>query len=98
MLWLKIDKNQVKHLAKLAKLRVNETKAESLTQQMDKLIEFADTLSELNTDDVEPTMHAIFVSNVFREDIVKPSLSKDEVLRCSPEHDEQFIIVPSIIE
>lgn len=95
---MKIDKKQVEHIAKLAKLRISDEDAVRLTKEMDKMINFADQLAELDTEGIEPTMHAIFVSNVFREDKIEPSFTRKQVLSCAPEKDEQFIIVPNIID
>ena len=62
------------------------------------LFHFAEQLNELDTDNVEPTSHVLDMKNVMREDIAKPGLPVEEVLKNAPDHENGQIRVPSIIE
>ena len=90
--------DEVKHVANLARLAITEEEAEKFTNQLDAIISFAEQLNELDTDHVEPTSHVLDIKNVMREDIAKPGLPVEEVLKNAPDHENGQIRVPSIIE
>jgi aspartyl-tRNA(Asn)/glutamyl-tRNA(Gln) amidotransferase subunit C len=93
----RISVEQVKHVAHLARLAITEDEAEALTKQLDAIITFADQLSELDTDEVEPTSHVLDMKNVMREDIPQKGLPREEVLKNVPVHQDGQIKVPSIL-
>lgn len=94
----RISAEQVKHVAHLARLAVTEEEANRLTQQLDKIITYAEQLNELDTDNVEPTSHVLEIKNVMREDKAKPGLPNEEVLKNAPDHQDGQIKVPPIME
>jgi aspartyl-tRNA(Asn)/glutamyl-tRNA(Gln) amidotransferase subunit C len=94
----KITIDEVKYVANLARLAITEEEAEKFTDQLDRIIGFAEQLNELNTDNVEPTSHVLDIKNVMREDIAEAGLPVEEVLKNAPEHENGQIRVPSIIE
>ncbi|WP_226086439.1 Asp-tRNA(Asn)/Glu-tRNA(Gln) amidotransferase subunit GatC [Mesobacillus sp. S13] len=94
----RISEEQVKHVAHLARLAITEKEAKMLTDQLDKIITYAEQLNELNTDNVEPTAHVLEIKNVMREDRAKEGLPREEVLKNAPEHQDGQIKVPGIIE
>lgn len=94
----RISEDQVKHAANLARLAITEEEAEMLTNQLDKIITFAEQLNELNTDNVEPTAHVLEIKNVMREDRAQQGLPREEVLKNAPEHQDGQIKVPGIME
>ncbi|WP_209124801.1 Asp-tRNA(Asn)/Glu-tRNA(Gln) amidotransferase subunit GatC [Alkalihalobacillus sp. BA299] len=94
----RITKDEVKHVAHLARLSVTEEEAEMFTQQLDAIITFAEQLNELDTDGIEATTHVLDVRNVLREDEVKPSLPREEVLKNAPDEQDGQVKVPSILE
>jgi aspartyl-tRNA(Asn)/glutamyl-tRNA(Gln) amidotransferase subunit C len=94
----RISTDQVKHVAHLARLAITEEEANRLTQQLDKIITFAEQLNEVDTDNVEPTSHVLEIKNVMREDVAKPGLPNEEVLKNAPDHQDGQIKVPPIIE
>ena len=94
----KITIDEVKHVANLARLAITEEEAQKFTNQLDKIIGFAEQLNELDTDNVEPTSHVLDIKNVLREDIAQAGLPVEEVLKNAPEHENGQIRVPSIIE
>ncbi len=94
---MKITKQEVEHVAHLARLNLSESELEKMTVQLDTILSYVAKLDELNTDGLSPTTHAFSVSNAFREDKVKKSLKQEEALKnCSSKNDETFI-VPRII-
>ncbi|WP_404323077.1 Asp-tRNA(Asn)/Glu-tRNA(Gln) amidotransferase subunit GatC [Cytobacillus firmus] len=94
----RISIDQVKHVAHLARLAMTEEEAVAYTEQLDKMISFAELLNVLDTDHVEPTSHVLDMKNVLREDKANKGLPQEEVLKNAPEHQDGYIKVPSIIE
>jgi aspartyl-tRNA(Asn)/glutamyl-tRNA(Gln) amidotransferase subunit C len=90
--------DEVKHVANLARLAITEEEAEELTNDLDAIISFAEELNELDTENVEPTSHVLDMKNIFREDVSKPGLPVEEVLKNAPDHENGQIKVPAIIE
>ncbi|OOE10154.1 MULTISPECIES: Asp-tRNA(Asn)/Glu-tRNA(Gln) amidotransferase subunit GatC [Fictibacillus] len=94
----RISKDQVKHVAHLARLAVTDEEAEMLTEQLDKIIGFAEELNELDTDNVEPTTHVLELKNILREDEVRNSVSVDEAMKNAPAQKDGQFKVPNILE
>ncbi len=96
---MNISKEEVLHVANLARLKLTDGEAEALSSDMENIIGFANKLNELDTEGVVPTAHAIPMSNAFREDVVKPSFSRTEMLKNAPAADEEIgYIVPKVVE
>lgn len=95
---MKITKEEVKHVANLARLALSEEEKEAFTTQLDKILEYADKVKELNTEFVSPTAHPLAIRNVFREDKVRPSLPVEDVLSNAPEREGNYFKVPRIVE
>jgi aspartyl-tRNA(Asn)/glutamyl-tRNA(Gln) amidotransferase subunit C len=94
----RISVEQVKHVANLARLAVTEEEAEMFRKQLDDIITFSELLNELDTENVVPTSHVLAMKNILREDISKPGLPVEEVLKNAPDSKDGQIRVPSIIE
>ncbi len=94
----KIDKSQVKKVAKLARLDLSEAEIEEFAGQLSAIIDYVERMNTLNTEGVEPMAHCLPVSNVFRKDIIKKSLGTEKTLANAPEQDGQFFKVPKILE
>ena len=95
---MKITKEEVKYVADLARLNLSEEEAEKLQSEMEGIIAFADTLSALDTQGIDPTNHAIRVENVLREDENRPSFDRDALLSCAPEKQAGCYSVPKVVE
>ena len=95
---MKITKQEVEHVALLARLKFSEAEKERFTTQLNSILEYMDTLKELDTTQVEPTFHAVTRENVFREDRVLSSNPQDVSLSNAPDGDRGFFRVPKIIE
>lgn len=93
-----ITRNDVEYVANLARLTLTEEEIEKMTKELGAIIEFANKLSELNTEGIEPTAHVLNIYNVFRNDEVKPSYPREEILKNAPSHDDVCIKVPKIVE
>ncbi|CAG9621337.1 Asp-tRNA(Asn)/Glu-tRNA(Gln) amidotransferase subunit GatC [Sutcliffiella rhizosphaerae] len=94
----RISEDQVKHVANLARLAIDEDEIKMFTSQLDAIISFAEQLNELDTEDVLPTSHVLHMKNVMREDLANNGLPVEEVLKNAPDHKDGQIRVPSIIE
>ena len=95
---MKITKEEVEHVASLARLKFSASEKERFTTQMNSILEYMEKLGELDTTQVEPTFHAVARTNVFREDGVKLSIPQDLSLSNAPDGDRGFFRVPKIIE
>jgi len=94
---MKITVTDVEHIAKLAKLTLSDGEKEAYTQQMSDILQYMEKLNELDTSDVEPLSHVMEVTNAFREDDPKESLSQEEALKNAPKSDGDFFVVPKVI-
>ena len=95
---MKITRQEVEHIAQLARLDFNEEEAEAFTEQLDVILTYFDKLKEVDTTSVEPTSHAVMVNNVFREDAVVESFPRDSALANAPDRESNCFRVPKIIE
>lgn len=95
---MKITRQEVEHVATLARLKLDEEEIATFTGQMDAILSYVDKLSELNTDGIIPTAHAVPMENAFRPDEIRPSLGAEIALANAPESAEGFFRVPQIIE
>lgn len=94
---MKISKKDIEHVAHLARLNLSEKELETMTGQLDNILSYVDKLGELDTENVEPTSHVFSVSNAFREDEVKESLSQEEAVKNGPCQDGVMFQVPKVI-
>jgi len=93
----KITLDQVRHVAMLSRLALDEPRLQKLTGQLETILEYVAKISEVDVTGIEPIAHALPVFNVFREDIVEPSLTVEQVLQNAPESDGPFFKVPKVI-
>jgi aspartyl-tRNA(Asn)/glutamyl-tRNA(Gln) amidotransferase subunit C len=95
---MKISKDDVTKVAELARLEVTEEETEIFTEQLGNILEYIEKLNDLDTDNVEPTSHVLDISTPLREDKVVKWLSIEEVLQNAPESEDDFFVVPQVIE
>jgi aspartyl-tRNA(Asn)/glutamyl-tRNA(Gln) amidotransferase subunit C len=93
----KITLADVRHVAKLARLALPEEKLQTLTQQLEPILEYVAKIGEVNVGNVQPMAHALPIHNVFREDTAQAGLPLDQVLQNAPETDGPFFKVPKVI-
>ena len=87
----------VEHIAELARLEFDEKEKEKLTHELNDILKYIEKLNELDTSNVEPLSHVIELSNVFRDDIVKPSIPPEEALKNAPAKKDTLFKVPKVI-
>jgi aspartyl-tRNA(Asn)/glutamyl-tRNA(Gln) amidotransferase subunit C len=92
-----VTRKEVEHIAELARLKLTESELEEYTLQLNKILEYVEKLNELDTVNVKPLSHPVEGTNVFREDVVKPSINREEALKNAPSKDEEFFKVPKVI-
>ena len=95
---MKISKDEVNHVAHLARLDIDEASIEKFADQISRILEYVDTLNRVNTEGVPPTSHAISLTNAFREDVERTPLEREAALANAPEKEAGQFIVPKIIE
>ena len=95
---MSIDKDTVKHIAKLARISLDEKKINSLSKDLSSIMEFIGKLNELNTEKTVPLTSIINASLRSRKDEVSDEKIRDQVLKNSPEKNEEFFVVPKVIE
>ena len=93
----KITSNDVRKVAKLARLEIADDQLEIYTSQLEKILAYVAQLEEVETDDVSPTTRAVEVVNVVREDSVKASNMLEELLDQAPQREGNFFRVPKIL-
>ena len=95
---MSIDKNKVKKVAKLSRIRLDENKLDLLSKDLASILNFVDQLNKLNTDKIEPLTSILEKTLEVRDDEVKDGKIRDQILKNSPEKNEEFFIVPKVIE
>ena len=93
----KITKEEVKKVAHLARLELNENEINNHAQQLEKILDYIRQLEKIDTDDVPCTTRAIEVVNVFRKDEKRKSDCNEELLELGPSREENFFKVPKIL-
>jgi len=90
-----IDREQVLHVARLARLELSEDEVEQMATELSGILDHVDRISELDLADVEPTSHVVALENVLRPDEPVPSLPRERALEQAPDPDEGAFRVPS---
>jgi aspartyl-tRNA(Asn)/glutamyl-tRNA(Gln) amidotransferase subunit C len=90
-----IDRDQVLHVAKLARLKFSEEEIERLAPELSKILEHVEQMDRLDLEGVEPTSHVVELQNVLREDVPRDSLPKERALDQAPDPADGGFRVPS---
>ncbi|MRH44574.1 Asp-tRNA(Asn)/Glu-tRNA(Gln) amidotransferase subunit GatC [Aquibacillus halophilus] len=93
-----ISKEQVKHVAHLARLAITDDEVEKMTKQLGDIIKYAELLNDLDTDNVKPTTHVLDLKNVMRKDEPRKWIEKEDALNNAPDKKNGQFRVPSILE
>ena len=93
----KLTLQDAKHVARLARLALDEQQLARLTPQLESILEYVAKIGEVDVSGVQPMAHALPLANVLRDDVVEPSLPIDKVLQNAPETDGPFFKVPKVI-
>ena len=95
---MKVTREDVEIVALLSRLSIDEKDMDKNIQELSDFLEYVDRLQQVDTENVMPTAHVLPIQNVFREDVVKPSLDRDLALSNAPESEDGYFRVPKIIE
>mgnify|MGYP006116255993 FL=1 len=93
-----IDLKTIKHISKLSRISVDNEKAKKLAGDMNSIFDFIKKLNKLNTDNVEPLTSVVETTLKLRTDEVKSENIRDQILKNSPEENEDFFVVPRVVE
>ena len=93
-----IDLKTIKHISKLSRISVDDAKADKLSTDLNSIFDFIEKLNELNTDNVEPLTSVAKTTLKLRADEVKSKNIRDQILKNSPEENEDFFVVPRVVE
>jgi aspartyl-tRNA(Asn)/glutamyl-tRNA(Gln) amidotransferase subunit C len=92
-----ISRDEVAHLANLARIDLTDAELDHLAPQLSVILESVASISDVADDDIEPTSHALPLTNVFRADVVVPCLTAEEALSGAPAREGQRFSVPRIL-
>src|SRR5512134_2768997 len=95
---MEITKQEVEKVAKLARLEITEVEQAAFVKQLSQILTHVETLKQYDTDGVEPTATVLGQVNVFRDDVIRPSLPVEKALANAPEREADGFSVPRIIE
>ena len=95
---MSIDLKTIKHISKLSRISVDEKKAEKLAGDLNSIFEFIEKLNKINTDKVKPLTSVAETTLKFRPDKVKSENIRDQIIKNSPEDNEDFFVVPKVVE
>ena len=95
---MSIDKNQVKKVAKLSRISLDDSKLESLSKDLASILNFVEQLKKLHTKNTEPLSSIVDKTLEPRNDKINDGKIKDQILKNSPDKNEEFFIVPKVVE
>ena len=95
---MQITKELVSYVAALSRIKLNESETEEMQKQMSAIVDYMDILNQLETDDVEPLSHIFNITNVLREDEIRESYGREDILMNAPEKTDEAFVVPKTVE
>ncbi|MDF2941997.1 MAG: glutamyl-tRNA(Gln) amidotransferase, subunit [Herbinix sp.] len=93
-----ITEETIKYVASLAKLNVSEEEKKKIAEDLDHILDYIETMNELDTEGVEPMSHVLPVKNVFREDVVVNQNNREELIKNAPKQKDGCFAVPKTVE
>jgi len=93
-----IDLKTIKHISKLSRISVDDKKADKLADDLNSIFDFIEKLNKLNTDNIEPLSSVVETKLKLRTDEVKSQNIRDQILKNSPDKNEDFFVVPRVVE
>lgn len=93
-----METKDIEKIANLARLTLSQNEIQKLTKDLSEILNYIETLNELDLDDIKPTAHAVKVDNVFRKDEVAQNSAIQDTLPNAPDHDDEFFLVPKVID
>jgi aspartyl-tRNA(Asn)/glutamyl-tRNA(Gln) amidotransferase subunit C len=95
---MSVSREDVAYMANLARLKVTESEIDQFQSDMNKILQYMDQLSQVDTSDVQPLDHVIELPPNYRKDIANPPLDHEEALKNAPDADSDYFRVPRVIE
>ena len=95
---MKVTADEVRYIAQLSRLELAESDMDLFVKRFNDILSYADKLDRLDTENVEPTAQVLNYGNVMRDDVIKPSLTQEEVLANAPEKANGGYLVPRVME
>ena len=95
---MSINLKTIKHISKLSRISVDEKRAEKLADDLNSIFDFIEKLNELKTDNVEPLTSVVETSLKLRSDEVKSKNIREQIVKNSPQDNEDYFVVPKVIE
>ena len=95
---MQITKELVEYVAELSRIKLDERATEKMQKELGAIVDYMEILNQLDTENVEPLSHVFSITNVMREDDVKPSYDRADILQNAPEHTDETFIVPKTVE
>ena len=95
---MKVTKEDIQNVAGLSRLAIPDTETDVYIAQLGGFLEYVENLEEIDTEGVAPTTYALPMQNVFREDVVKPSLDREAALSNAPMKEDGYFKVPRVLE
>ena len=95
---MQITKELVEYVAELSRIKLDEASTEKMQKELGAIVDYMEILNQLDTENVEPLSHVFSITNVMREDDVKPSYDRADILQNAPEHTDETFIVPKTVE
>jgi len=94
---MKITKEEVLHVAQLARLEIDEASVEKFAVQIGSILDYVDQLRQVDTSGIKPTSHALALTNAFRDDAEMKHLERESSLANAPEQEDGSFVVPKVI-
>lgn len=95
---MKITQETVQYVAALAKLSVSEEEKQKVAVDLDRILDYIETMNDLDTDGIEPMSHVLPVKNVFREDVITNEADREQLLKNAPAQKDGSYAVPKTVE
>jgi aspartyl-tRNA(Asn)/glutamyl-tRNA(Gln) amidotransferase subunit C len=92
-----ISREEVEKVSLLGRLLLSDDELDKMTTQLGAILQYIELLAEVDTSNVEPMAHALDVSDVFRDDVVRPSLDREDALANAPHRDQECYLVPAVL-
>lgn len=94
---MSVSLDEVRHLAALSEINLNDDELTSLTADIDNIVDYINQLDELDTDNVEPTFQLTGLHNIWREDTIEPQLPRERLLELAPAAENNQVKVPKVL-
>lgn len=95
---MQITKDLVSYVAALSRIELEDSEIDEMQKQMNDIVNYMDTLNQLDTEGTEPLSHVFAITNVMRDDEVKPSYDREDILKNAPERTDETFVVPKTVE